>query len=81
MKEVFEKLLRKVVVPQFQELEDVFVDKVGFYYRVQYYQSSTLISDEKRNIYNQTESIFNLLGVDDMDGWFVTYGYSPKRSK
>lgn len=79
MKEVFEKLLRKVVVPQFPQLNDVNVDVVGFYYRVRYYQSSSLTSEKKENIYNQTESIFNLLGVNDMDGWFVSYGYSPKR--
>jgi len=66
MEEVLEKMYRKVMIPQYPEIEDVHVSTMGmgFIYRVTYEVSSKIENRVAYKIMDESTSLFKMISQD-----------------
>ena len=70
MIEKFQKILDSLVVPQYDEVVGVRVSSIDLrknFYRVMYFITERLKANESRELMEQTESYFRMLGAEDGD--------------
>ena len=76
MEENLEKVFRKIVLPAFESLEDVRVEKLHDlkgWFRVNYYLNEKIDYDTKMEIETETQSLFRMMGNPKTNGILVDF--------
>ena len=76
MKDQLQKVLEKIIIPHYVEVEDVYVSPIGMtddYLQVKYFINQKMSNGKVHDIFTETTTLWKMLSPDEKSDLFITF--------